>query len=178
MKIISEILDSRIHNIEYEVKSGVYTYTFTLKENTSYNPNDFPIVYTVWFRSPKLATISPQIHGEGPKAKFMISTLQFKNNVTSMSMLKNSNVKEVKSTIVFGTVAGIMLDYLEKNDKAQGITFVPAHSKLKKIYDLLSRKAEASNKLVWWSKQWSPPYYLIRKDIYENYLSILQQRGE
>lgn len=173
---LDEMFDTRVKNITFgKDKKGVVA-TFVLEANTEVNPNDVDITYTVTFGkiSPKIISASV-----GSGLKVYVSTLVFKNSLTGMHTFASQGYENVSQNVVFSTIARIVIRYFEKNTTTQAIEFTAAHSGLHKAYKILSMEAEKKGPLKWTNPSSSPTvYYITRKEIWDRYVTALQNQGE
>jgi len=175
-KALYEILDTRIKDVEFKYSKGKSEASFYLEPDTEVNPNDVGITYTVNFTKAMPRAVETSV---GPGMKANISTLTFQNSLTGMNTLKSADYEDVNQNLVFSTIAKIVIRFFENKKDVQGITFSAAHPGLHKAYKILSLVAENKGPLKWANQTPSPSlYFIVRKEIWNNYISILQTQGD
>ena len=173
--ILNEILDTRFKNVHWDRKSGEGTeFKFTVPGNAAYNPNDVDIEYTVNIQKPHKRRVVPAkadaIPGEPKPFLVKLSSVTFRNHLTGYRTLGSGGYRDINAQLLFSTIAKIIVYYIESvSGTSQGITFVPAHERLRKAYNILAKVAEKRSELVWINPDRPSNYILIRKDIFEAY---------
>jgi len=172
-QILKEFLDKMLKGIEVvnNSKSKGASYKFTFEgDDPKINPNPFPITYTVSFSRPKAKVITVDGH---PSMKVMTSELTFSNNKSDMSTMKSKGFQDVNSSILFSSVAAIVLKFFDTQNWADAINFVPAHEGLFPAYKILSMEASKKGDLVWTNPSTNRPFFLVRGSVYKEFLRIL-----